>query len=374
MPTLPTVQSFAFPTQVIGPVDGSRVVRFVLNTASPDRDGTVFPPRNCDASAFLQNPVFTWGHAELQGSTRKVDPDEVIGRVLAVEVQSNPDRLVIPVEFRNAEANDLAERCFQAVKAGFLRATSITAKPLKMHSEGALSVADKWELWAASLCIVGSNPEALALRSKGRSGMDKAAMIQALGLSESATFEECLQALLAKLTDGDAEKQALAQSVMALKGSQEPVAQSAPDPASTDVEKVAMRAIIDAQKAELAAARAATAPENPEAWAAEQVKAGRWYKSAQAGLAQLRKESPDAAARAVSMFKPGELGTHSERLGALAPRLAGAAARSPNFGPDAERVSGEGADAAEVKADAKSIRDKASRRALADIGTTAKRE
>lgn len=365
---------FAFPTEVIGPVDGSRVVRFVLNTASPDRDGTVFPPKNCDSTAFLRNPVFTWGHAELQGSTRRVDPDEVIGRVLAVEVQSSPDRLVIPVEFRSAEANDLAERCFQAVKDGFLRATSITAKPLRTHKEGALTVADAWELWAASLCIVGSNPEALALRSllSREANMDKATMLQALGLADGATYEECLQALVNKLAD-DADKQALAAAVMSMKTEATGQAAGGDGACGPEVEKAAMRMVIEAQKRELEARSVAPA-ETPEQWAAAKVKAGQWYKSSQEALAKMRKEHPEAAARAVEMFKPGELGAHSERLGALAPGLGGAQARGVNFGKDPERVPAEGADVAAVKADAKAIRDKAARRSRSETGGAARIE
>lgn len=360
----------SFPTQVVGPVEGSRVVRFVLNTSAKDRDGTIFPPQNCDATNYLRNPVFTWGHAELQGATRKVDPDEVIGRALAVEIQRNPDRLVLPIEFRDGSENPLAEKCFQAVKKGWLSATSITALPKGTHKEGGAVVADQWELWAATLCIVGSNPEALALRMalslKGRS-MDKAAMYQALGLSDGATYDECLHALVNKLAGDSPENQQLALAVMSMGALGTPggAAPSEPsDPVESapvdmaaptdDPEVMAMRAVIDAQRAELAA-RAAAAPVvvDSEKWADEQIAAQKWLPSGRSILVEIHKKSPEAAARSVDLFKPGSLPARRDNLSTMAPALVGRSA--PNFGADPQRIPAPPAPEAKTKDDAKGI-------------------
>lgn len=111
---------------------GARIVRFVANTHTKDRHGTVVLPEGVQLENFWKNPVFCWSHPE--GSVTPPDPDDVIGRVVAVDVSTG--QIIIDVEFAPPEVNEKAERCYRAVQAGFLRAVSIGFQTLEEHAEG----------------------------------------------------------------------------------------------------------------------------------------------------------------------------------------------------------------------------------------------
>lgn len=87
----------------IGIVDGSesRIVRFLANTAKWDWHGSQVLPTGASLAAFWKNPVFCWSHP--QGTNKVPDPEDVIGRVVAVELTQ--DSLVIQVEFAPAALN-----------------------------------------------------------------------------------------------------------------------------------------------------------------------------------------------------------------------------------------------------------------------------
>lgn len=340
-----------YPAEIQGPVDGSRVVRFVLNTGCEDRHGTRFLPSGCRSASFLKNPVFTWNHAEL---AERCDPDDVIGRALTVEFEAgetpDQDRIVIAVEFEGPK-NRKADRCLDKVRSGFLRAVSLTGEPLQTHEEAGVPIADSWELWAASLCVVGSNPEALALRRYLLSGseesfsMDPKAVCEALGLQEGASYPDILAALVGRLaTSASEQDKALVQAALAMKPQGEPTTEAARG-ADTDEgadegegeQDPAMRAVAG----ELRAAqqriselekRSTPKPQTPEQFVEAMVGKGRWSATGRAQLLEIAKRSIKEAKRTVRHIPEGTFPGHRERLSDAAARA------TPNFGPDGPRA------------------------------------
>lgn len=357
--------------EIVGPVDDQRTVWFRLNTGARDRHGTVFEPSGLRLENFIRNPAFVWNHRDAEGTA---EPDDAIGRVLQLQVDDAA--VLIQVEFARTRK---AELCLQQVNDGFLRMVSIRALPLRKHQEGDVTVFDEWELWSASLCIVGSNPDALALRyllsmSEEISPMDPTALLEKLGLTEGATFEQMLVACATMCARSDEDKATLA-GVMAarpapMSGEMAEADRGAESDegadddmkedraAGEDMDKPmdkpmdkdgdpAMRAALDMA---LAAARAAQAKApvglgpktDPDKWVDAQIGKGRWAASGRKELLALARSAPDAAARAVKLIPEGTFKVHRERLSELAAAgsQGSAQARSaPNFGDGAERLS-----------------------------------
>ena len=96
---------------------------------------------------------------ESDTEARSADPDDVIGTVTDLRVEG--DRLLFSVVFGS---HDLADRCFRVVEKR-INACSISFNPIRQHAEGDAVIIDEAELIEISLVIIGSNPEALALRS-----------------------------------------------------------------------------------------------------------------------------------------------------------------------------------------------------------------
>lgn len=383
--------SSTYSAEIVGPVDGSRVVRFRLNTGSVDRHGTRFLPRGCRSANYLRNPVFTWGHAEARSSA---EPDDVIGRAISVEyvrgASPSEDAIDLVVEFEG-HANRKADRCLEKVRTGFLRAVSIYADPLHEAREGEVPVCDAWDLLAASLCIVGSNPEALALRAylagdppKERS-VETQDVLTKLGLEEGASYADMLVALVAYLGAGASEEdKALITAVTKLKPEAEPASEPDSDEAEARTEgtekeeskedEEAMRAAVDALGQELRTAKAriaqleqrAASPtetaETPDALVEAAVQTGRWSAGARDKLLAIAKRSLKAAKRAIHAIPEGTFAAHRERLRDLG--KGGQKRSAPNFGADPERIGEKPAPTGEGKR----LRDRIS----ADIGKDTK--
>lgn len=191
----------------------SRTVRFLANTATKDRHDTIVLPQGVQLENFWKNPIFCWSHLQA-GLATSPEPEDVIGRVTTLEVSE--EGLVIEVEFAPEEINPKAERCYKAVQAGFLRAVSIGFDSLEEHDEGngkeKVTVISKWELLEVSLVILGSNPDALALRNLIQAptptrgcAMTKQDAFHKLSLSEDASKDEVQKAYrdYAEKTDDD---------------------------------------------------------------------------------------------------------------------------------------------------------------------------
>lgn len=187
----------------IGGIDvASRRASFAVLPAL-DAHGTVVPASGLRLERFLANPVFCWMHRTGDTEARSADPDDVIGTVTDLRVEG--DRLLFSVAFGT---HDLADRCFRAVTEKRINACSISFNPIRQHVEGDAVIVDEAELIEISLVIIGSNPEALALRSfiEANNPMNPE-ILKKLGLEEeSAGAGDILIALAQYLAKTDEDK------------------------------------------------------------------------------------------------------------------------------------------------------------------------
>lgn len=186
----------------IGGIDvASRRASFAVLPAL-DAHGTIVPASGLRLERFLANPVFCWMHRTGDTEARSADPDDVIGTVTDLRVEG--DRLLFAVVFGT---HDLADRCFRAVVEKRINACSISFNPIRQHGEGDAVIVDEAELIEISLVIVGSNPEALALRSfiEAKTRMNPE-LLKKLGLDESAGAGDIMIALAQYLAKNDEDK------------------------------------------------------------------------------------------------------------------------------------------------------------------------
>ncbi len=119
-------------------VDETRTVTFQISDGSKDRHGTRLNMENWNIDDFNRNPVIGYNH-DVYGGTMcmKGDPDDIIGSGRAYfETKSDGEKVLLcDVTFEPAEVNELAEKVFQKVKLGTIRATSVGFMPIK-NSEG----------------------------------------------------------------------------------------------------------------------------------------------------------------------------------------------------------------------------------------------
>lgn len=186
----------------IGGIDvASRRASFAVLPAL-DAHGTVVPASGLRLERFLANPVFCWMHRTGDTYARSADPDDVIGTVTDLRVEG--DRLLFSVVFGS---HDLADRCFRAVVEKRINACSISFNPIRQHAEGDAVIIDEAELIEISLVIIGSNPEALALRSfiEATNPMNPE-ILKKLGLEDGAGAGDILIALAQYLAKTDEDK------------------------------------------------------------------------------------------------------------------------------------------------------------------------
>lgn len=192
-----------------------RTVRFVGTTSATDRDKSRLVMGGMRAEAYRKNPIVSFNHKE-----DSEDPDvAVIGRSLSEEVF--PDRVEVVCQFE--PENQVADKVLRKVLAGFLKGMSVTFQPIREHKEGDIRVIDEWDLWSWSVVPIPSNAAALAKRSalskNGAKQMSEMVM-KKLGLTEGATFDEAIAALLTYLAgtdDSKEDRQAVVDEVMKMK-------------------------------------------------------------------------------------------------------------------------------------------------------------
>lgn len=138
--------------------EGQRIARFVISDATRDRARDSLDPKGMKAEAYTKNPVFLYAH------NYSLDP---IG--ICVELPTlQGEQIVAGFKFYEASVNPDAERRWQMVKAGGLRAVSVGFQPLKMvwnEEAGGIDFIE-WELLETSLVPVPCNPNALLVDSK----------------------------------------------------------------------------------------------------------------------------------------------------------------------------------------------------------------
>ena len=192
-----------FETEVIKSLEpGSRRMKFVISTMTPDRDRDVVMPSGCQLDAYLKNPVVLWAHDYR---------NPPIGKALSITVESN--RLVAEADFADAETYPFADTIYRLLSKGFLRATSIGFRPIKyaINEERRGYDFEECELLEFSVVPVPANAEALAIAASADGGdpVDLAPVKAWIAGVESAQTAESvievkvelsgLEAVLAKL-------------------------------------------------------------------------------------------------------------------------------------------------------------------------------
>ena len=317
---------------------GGNRVRFVASTAAVDAQRTRIIPRGCRLDRFKAagSLPLLWAHK------RDGAPDDVLGRVVDVEVSDTA--VTCTAEF---EAHARAQMVLGMVRRGVLRGCSIgfcDYEPSEPGADGVSTIAE-WTLCELSVCPVGANPEALAVRAftvrtaagppqtrthepkPGRS--TRMNPLDKLGLKEGAAPEEVAAALIKYLkesADGDEDKLAC---VVALLGMLAPAA-------SDDGAEAAAKAMaeevktLQARVAELEAQKDAPA-ESPEQQAERAIASGRWPVGQRAALVEQYK-----AGKAPFLFAERTFAARHQTFTAGGKPVAAAA--QPNFGTDTAAV------------------------------------
>jgi len=149
-----------------------RRIKFRASTPAIDRHGTIVKPMGIKTENFVKaGAPFLWGHDSTGGFLGTPNIENVLGNV--VDMAKTEEAFDISVEF--SRFNPKADIAYKRVKAGELRAVSISFIPLKAHNEERLvtvdgeeqkivvKVFDESDLLEVSLVPVPSNPEAVVL-------------------------------------------------------------------------------------------------------------------------------------------------------------------------------------------------------------------
>jgi len=150
-------------------VDETRTIEFVISDETKDRHRTVLKMDNWNLDNFNNNGIVGYQH-NVYGDNMcdPPNPDDVIGKATAY---TDGDKLIGKVVFEPAEINPLAEKIFQKIKFGSLKATSVGFLETKKGSYGegiqAKGMEDETyyyggqELLEFSIVNIPSNPAAL---------------------------------------------------------------------------------------------------------------------------------------------------------------------------------------------------------------------
>lgn len=145
----------------------TRTIEFVISDETRDRHGTVIPVKSWNLDSYNKNGIVGYQH-EVYGGWGDPNPDMILGRGEAFVEEG---KLIGRVTFEPAEINPLAEKIFQKVLHGTLKATSVGFREVVRGKwgEGEESVNGKTptyyfgsvELLEFSIVNIPSNPNAL---------------------------------------------------------------------------------------------------------------------------------------------------------------------------------------------------------------------
>ena len=343
------IQIRAFTLKAAPTVEGDRRVKFVASTPAVDSHGTRLLPSGCRLSRFklAGSLPFLWAHK------RDGEPDDVLGRVVAVEVK--PDAVITTVEF-DVEDNPKAARLLRRVKRGEIRACSVGFHCLREEpaADGVVDIVE-WELCELSLCPIGSNAEALALRSLSRGftlrrhgiqmsaartpsrrNMKNEEILAKLGLAEGAAPDAIADALLNYLSANPEPTEAKALVVGML-------SMLAPAPSSSSTSDGMAAAAAEAVADELRKAQARIAElegkaqgDQPtaEQRADQAIRDGRWPVGQRAALVDQFKQG-----KTPFLFAPKSFSTRGANFTAGGnPTGATVADAAPRFGTDEKPI------------------------------------
>lgn len=150
-----------------------RIVTFIISDNTRDRHGTVLDIKGWSLENFKLNGIVGYQHDVYGSFWGDSNPDSVIGKGRAfIEGKGDERKLMGEVEFEPAEINELAEKIFQKVKFGTLKATSVGFLPLEKGEFKTEKKEDgtdgeetyhygKRELLEFSIVNIPSNPRAI---------------------------------------------------------------------------------------------------------------------------------------------------------------------------------------------------------------------
>ena len=183
-------------------------ITFILSTEELNTYRIKLLTAGAKTEQFQKNPVMLYMHDECK----------VIGRWVNLRVEDGNWVADAEFDLQDEEAAKIAGK----VERGFLKAASVSARPLSWHSEGdageEIVVFDEWELREASIASIPSNrgsliklidangveiklgegvklSDAFPLPLKAKKSMDFKEIAKALNLSDSASEAEVLEAI-----------------------------------------------------------------------------------------------------------------------------------------------------------------------------------
>lgn len=140
-----------------------RTITFVASDDTKDTAGTVLNQDNWDLTRFNKNGVIGYQHKVYGGWDDTDNPDNVIGKGFAY---IEDKKLMVDITFEPAEINPLAEKIYQKILFGSLRAVSVGFLPIGQGRFGEGKDANTYyfagqELLEVSVVNIPANPNAL---------------------------------------------------------------------------------------------------------------------------------------------------------------------------------------------------------------------
>ena len=140
-----------------------RTITFVASDDTKDTAGTVLNQDNWDLTRFNKNGVIGYQHKVYGGWDDTDNPDNVIGKGFAY---IEDKKLMVDITFEPAVINPLAEKIFQKILFGSLRAVSVGFLPIGQGRFGEGQDSNTYyfagqELLEVSVVNIPANPNAL---------------------------------------------------------------------------------------------------------------------------------------------------------------------------------------------------------------------
>lgn len=143
--------------------EDERTITFVASDSTRDSAGTVLNQDNWDLTRFNANGIIGYQHKVYGGWDDTDNPDNVIGKGHAYVEDG---KLMVDITFEPKEINELAEKIYQKVLFGSLRAVSVGFLPVGKGRFGEGADAETYyfagqQLLEVSVVNIPANPNAL---------------------------------------------------------------------------------------------------------------------------------------------------------------------------------------------------------------------
>lgn len=143
--------------------EDERTITFVASDSTRDSAGTVLNQDNWDLTRFNANGIIGYQHKVYGGWDDTDNPDNVIGKGHAYVEDG---KLMVDITFEPKEINELAEKIYQKVLFGSLRAVSVGFLPIGKGRFGEGADAETYyfagqQLLEVSVVNIPANPNAL---------------------------------------------------------------------------------------------------------------------------------------------------------------------------------------------------------------------